>query len=362
MKALLVGGTGPSGPDIAHGLRARGYDVAILHRGSHEILEVADFEHLHADPHYVESVRDVLGRRHFDLVVVTYGRLRLLIADLACRSDRIVTVGGTAYQYQRWSRPADESAERDRSNRLVARIQETEDLLWATASVTGVALTHIRYPYLYGPRQLAPREWSIIRRIRDGRRTIPMLDGGLSLESRAYAPNAAHAVMLAVDNPEAARGKVYHVADDTTPTDAERACAIAAAMGVEIELVSYPREIGRPADFWFAGRTLQSLDAPYPPTDHILLDASKIRAELGYRDLVGFEEAIARTVEWYLTNPLEPGGDHESRLGDPFDYPVEDAYQRALEDFAKACGAIEFKSLPNRHAYDHPGPGAAAKS
>jgi nucleoside-diphosphate-sugar epimerase len=362
MKALVVGGTGPTGPHIAHGLRARGYEVAILHRGSHEIDEVADFEHLHGDPHFVESVRDVLGRRGFDLVVVTYGRLRLLIGDLAFRSGRIVTVGGTAYQHQRWSRPADESAERDLSHRLVARIQETEEVLWATASANDVALTHIRYPYLYGPRQLAPREWSIIRRIRDGRRTIPVLDGGLSLESRSYAPNAAHAVLLAVDNPEVARGKVYHVADDSTPTDAERAHAIAAAMAAEIELVNYPREIGRPGDFWFVGRTLQALDAPHPPTDHILLDTSRIRDDLGYRDQVGFEETIVRTVEWYLANPLEPGGDHEGRLGDPFDYAAEDAYQRALTDFAGACGAIVFKSLPNRHAYDHPGAGAAAKS
>jgi nucleoside-diphosphate-sugar epimerase len=225
-----------------------------------------------------------------------------------------------------------------------------------------VELTHIRYPYLYGPRQLAPREWSIIRRIRDGRRTIPVLDGGLSLESRAYAVNAAHAVLLAVDNPEVARGKVYHVADDETPTDAERALAIAAAMAAEVDLVSYPREIGRPADFWFAGRALQALEAPHPPTDHILLDTSKIRAELGYHDQVGFQEAIARTVDWYLANPLQPGADPESRLGDPFDYPAEDAYLRARADFTEACAAIEFKSLPNRHAYDHPGARATSQS
>jgi len=88
-------------------------------------------------------------------------------------------------------------------------------------------ITHIRYPYLYGPRQLAPREWSIIRRIRDGRTSIPVIDGGLTLESRAYADNAAHAVLLAVDQPDKSAGRTYHVADEATPTDAERALEIA---------------------------------------------------------------------------------------------------------------------------------------
>lgn len=354
MEALLVGGTGPTGPDIARGLRTRGYDVAILHRGSHEIDEVAEFEHVHADPHFAADVSSALARRCFDLIVVTYGRLRLLIDDLTQRTAHMITVGGTAYQSQPVSQALTESATRDTSHRLVARIQETEDKILGAADAAGIALTHISYPYLYGPRQLAPREWSIIRRLRDGRRTVPILDGGLSLESRAYAPNAALAVLLAVDQPAVAAGKIYHVADEATPTDAERAHLIARAMGAEIELVNYPREIGRPADFWFAGRTLQALDAAYPPTEHMVLDTSQIRTELGYRDAVALGPAIQQTVEWYLRNPPAPGGREERLLGDTFDYAAEDTYQRALDDFADVCQSIGFESQPNRHAYDHP--------
>ena len=29
--------------------------------------------------------------------------------------------------------------------------------------------TLFRYPYVYGPRQIAPREWSLVRRVLDGR-------------------------------------------------------------------------------------------------------------------------------------------------------------------------------------------------
>ena len=56
-SALIIGGTGPSGPFLANGLRERGYKVAILHRGTHEIPEIGpDIEHIHADPHFRETL------------------------------------------------------------------------------------------------------------------------------------------------------------------------------------------------------------------------------------------------------------------------------------------------------------------
>lgn len=355
MKALIIGGTGPTGPYIIDGLVARGYEPVILHRGTHEVDFVAQYEHLHADPHFDEPVRDVLANRSFDLVIATYGRLRLLVDILADKTDRVITVGGTVYQRQQWSRPADETASRDLSHKLVARVEETEKAVLARHRAGDLNITHLRYPNLYGPRQLAPREWSIIRRLRDGRTDIPVIDGGLTLESRAYVENAAHAVLLAVDKPEASAGRIYHVTDEVTPTDAERATAIAAAMGKEIRLVNYPREAGRPAYFWAVGRNLESMgsDGP-PPTHHKLLDGSRLREELGYRDPVGFEEAVRRTVEFYLANPLEPGGDDERRIGDPFDYAAEDRFRAALGELVAASGKLDFAGVTLRHSYDHP--------
>src|SRR5215469_17867856 len=73
--------------------------------------------------------------------------------------------------------------------------------------------THFRYPLLYGPYQVAPREWCIVRRILDGRPII-MPDDGLTLNHSAYVENAAHAVLLAVDRPEKARGQIYNCGDE----------------------------------------------------------------------------------------------------------------------------------------------------
>ena len=51
MKALVVGGTGPTGPFIVNGLLERGYEVAIFHRGTHEVAEI---------PHADGRVRAIL--------------------------------------------------------------------------------------------------------------------------------------------------------------------------------------------------------------------------------------------------------------------------------------------------------------
>ena len=60
MKALVIGGTGPTGPYIVNGLLERGYEVTILHRGTHEVEFSAPVEHLHGDPFDVEALKGML--------------------------------------------------------------------------------------------------------------------------------------------------------------------------------------------------------------------------------------------------------------------------------------------------------------
>ena len=77
MRALVIGGTGPTGHFIVNGLRARGYAVTIFHSGRHELAEIpADVEHLHGDPFAPGALEAALGARSFDVCIATYGRLR----------------------------------------------------------------------------------------------------------------------------------------------------------------------------------------------------------------------------------------------------------------------------------------------
>ena len=89
MRALVIGGTGPTGHFIVNGLRARGFEVAMLHSGRHEVAEIPDdVEHVHTDPFREDALRDALGSRSFDVCVATYGRLRVTSRVMAGRCGR----------------------------------------------------------------------------------------------------------------------------------------------------------------------------------------------------------------------------------------------------------------------------------
>ena len=99
-------GTGPTGIWIVNGLLERGWDVTILHRGTHERAEVpADVEHLHHDPFDVDDLTRALDGRSDDLVVAMYGRLRRIAEVTEGRVERFVSVGGVP-ALRGWMNPA----------------------------------------------------------------------------------------------------------------------------------------------------------------------------------------------------------------------------------------------------------------
>lgn len=354
MRALVVGGTGPTGPFIVKGLRDRGYSVTIFHRGTHEIDEIPpDVEHVHGDPHFRETIDAALGRRTFDLVVASYGRLRHLAEAMAGRTGRFVAVGGfSVYRGSfdpsklspaglpipvREDFPLAASEQEQRFSWLMAQSEEA-----VMAAHPAAAL--FRYPYVYGPYQLLPREWCVIRRLLDGRRRIVLPDGGLSLATHGYAENLAHAVLLAVDQPAASAGQIYNCGDERQLSLAQIVEVIADALDCKVEIVNLPRELAFPARAFALG------GGP-----HRLLDLSKLKSQLGYRDVVPAEAALRSTARWYVEHRPEPGGDIEQRLGDPFDYDVEDELIDRYRAFAKGLEPlIEGGRRTDHHPYAHP--------
>src|SRR5215213_7478400 len=101
-NALVVGGTGPTGPHIVAGLLARGYETAVFHRGTHEVAELPDVEHIHADPHFPATIEQALANRSFDVVVATYGRIRHLAAAFAGRCRQFIAIGGVPVYQGYW--------------------------------------------------------------------------------------------------------------------------------------------------------------------------------------------------------------------------------------------------------------------
>lgn len=322
--ALVVGGTGPTGPYIVNGLLQRGFKVAILHRGTHEVDEIPpEVEHIHTDPYDQACLLEALSYRRFDVCIATYGRLRAIANVMAERCEYFLSAGGGP-AYRGYMNPAlygpggmpvplreDHTLVEDEVEDSKGwRIVRTERAVFADIPHA----THFRYPYVYGRYQLVPREWLLVRRFRDGRSRIILPDGGLTLHSFGYAENIAHAILLAVDQPKACRGKIYNAADATVLSLRQVTEIIAAHMGVDLEVINMPWELATPA------RPL----VMQPQTSHRVQDTSALAFDLGYTDKVAPEQALCATVDWLLANPPQPGGMEEMVLEDPFDYAAED--------------------------------------
>ena len=345
MRALVIGGTGPTGVPIVRGLVERGYEVTILHRGLHERVETPpQVVHVHRDPYDGSDLETVFANATFDVVVAMYGRLRRIAELSVGHCGQFVSVGGVP-AYRGWMNPwLDEPAglpvpiaedaptvatpDEDQKGYRIARTEEAVFAHHATAA-------HFRYPYVYGPYQLVPREWSVVRRILDGRERIVVADEGLTLHHHGFTENLAYAVLLAVDRPDAAAGKVFNSGDEEVLSVRQVIELVAATLGHRLEIVSMPYEIATPA------RPL--LTQPLPT--HRVLDLSRVRNDLGYRDVVPARLAIARTARWLVEHPCERGGMEETVLTDPFDYPAEDAlvdaWRRALATVAPVPFAVE---------------------
>jgi nucleoside-diphosphate-sugar epimerase len=351
MRALVIGGTGPTGPLVVEGLARRGYDVAILHSGKHEVDFSRPVEHIHGNAHFVEPLEEALRGRTFDLIIAMYGRLRHVAQVVRGKTARLIAAGGMPYKaFVEGERSGcavpvligeDAPLWRDEANKFTYLMTTTEEAVMDAHRAGGYAATVLRFPMIYGPRQVAPREWCIIRRILDGRRRIIVPDGGLKLERRGYVDNVAHAVLLAVDKARESAGRIYNVGDETVWSLRQWVEAIASGLGSTCEVVSMPFDVARPARP-YAGRSF-----------HWVPDIEKIRTELGYRDEVPIAEGMRRTVEWYLEKRPDPGGEIEQALADPFDYERED---RLIADFLDRMKGMRDHSpgFGFHHSYEHP--------
>jgi nucleoside-diphosphate-sugar epimerase len=221
---------------------------------------------------------------------------------------------------------------------------ETERAVMANHAAGEYVASHFRYASVYGPYSIFPFEWKTIRRILDGRRQIIIQDGGQHLFTRCAAPNAAHAIGLAIDRPEASAGQIYNVGDDRQFTHRQWLELLASAMDYEFEFVDIPYSVAPPG---------YSAVAPLVGGRyHRWLDTSKAKVQLGYTDVVRPEDWVRESVQWSLASQAT-GTPIRDMEGGP-DYPAEDRLIAAWQDMLKLMPAEIGERLTYRHPYDHP--------
>lgn len=368
MKILVIGGAGVTGTPLVHQLLGEGCDVSILHRGTHRANVPDTVTRLQADPYSKDGLLDALKGKRFDAVIVTYGRLRYVAQQLLGVTGRLISVGGAAPIYKGWGEMTAPNpwetmqatplflaedhplARAETSDPFSLAVRKTEQDILQFHREGHFNVTHFRYPLVYGTHNICPAEWGLIRRARDKRHTLILPAGGLTMISRGFAENIAHAITLAVKNPSAAAGQIYNICDEQLLFNQQWVSLLSDLLRHRFDTVDIPFS-ALPAGF-----------RATPPQllyrHHCVLDISKIKNQLGYRDVVSVEQALERTVRFYCDNPLDAGSEAEQNLGDPFDYAYEDAFiaawQKNGENFLANCAALPAPTVIWKHPYQQP--------
>ena len=364
-KALVIGGAGATGIVIVDQLLRRDYEVSILHTGNHEPDLPERVAHIHASPYKLDALESALEGRDYDLVIATYGMLKHVTKAVAGKTERFISVGGLAPIYKGWgdmiarnpwetmestplSLPEDHAlASEETDSQFSMAVRAMEGLVLRGHEAGDFNATHFRYPLVYGPSNICPAEWGLVRRVLDKRRTLIVPGGGLTVIARGYAENIAHAIMLAVEQPENAGGEIYNIRDDHIQYNHEWVAQVSAVLDYEFEQVDIPFHL-LPEGFRASPPQLLYRNHWFPSID-------KIKTQLGYRDVVPFEVAVEKTVRWYCDNPLPPGDEAELNLGDPFDYEHEDAvvnlWRKLSGTFGEQIADIPRKEVVWHHPY-----------
>lgn len=312
MRVLILGGTTLTGPHAVRRLCALGHDVTVFHRGEHEAELPAGVRHLHGDfahlprgmfdpppdvvvhmwamterdaEFFLDAFRGTAGRA----VVISsgdvyraYGRLTglepgppdpiPLTEDAPLRQSR--------YPYRKMA-PAPDHWMTQYDKVLVEQVLMRQ---------TDLPTCILRFPAVVGPKDHRRfQRW--LQPMLRGDAELRIQDGWAQWRwTHGFAQDVAEAVVLAVTH-SASAGRVYNVGEAHAPTMSERLTEFARVAGWEGRILEVP-----------AAELDEADRMPYDFAHHLVYDTARIRAELGYREVVPHQAALIGALE-DCTNP-----------------------------------------------------------
>lgn len=315
MRVVVLGGTRFIGRAIVEDLASAGDDLLVVHRGQLEPADLPQVPHLHCDRTELESHRAELAAFRPDAVVdcraLTRRDAEIALSALPDVRRRIVISSVDVYRaFGAVLRDAetdpvpidDESPVRTERYPYRGKLADRED--YDKLDVEDVYLPTgalvFRLPMVYGEHDYQLREEFILRRVRAGRKRIP-IGSGSWLTCRVYVKDVGRAARLALHKPDV-KG-VMNICEDRTYSMRMWAQMILDAAGSDAELVRVPDSV-LPEDLQPTGTVLQ----------HIAARARRARTELGW-ETSDPAETLGTTVRWHLDNP-PPGSDEDFAADD----------------------------------------------
>ena len=351
MRILLIGGTGFVGSFLAPELQRRGAEVATLTRGRSPIAHADGLTRIIGDRKRLRDARSSI--RAFapdvvvDLVLSSGTQARELMSVLHGITSRVVAISsmdvyracGILHGLEEGPpEPVPLTEDSPLRTKLatyppaqIAALQQVfgwlddeydkipvEQAVLGHPSLPGTVL---RLPMIYGPGDPLHRLWALVKRM-DDRRAAILMDARVAAwrSPRGYVENVAEAIALAAMSDRAAN-RVYNVAEPESYSELEWARRVAKVVGWTGDVVALA-----PA------QTPPHLCLPGNFDQHWSADSTRIRDELGFKELVGVDEAIRRTVAWERSHP-------PAAPTMPIDYDAEDAAIAAVRMAAVSDGS-----------------------
>ncbi len=313
MKILVTGAAGFIGSHFVRTLLADGYAGwegaqvtaldALTYAGNRENIPLADprLEFVHADVCERDILMDVLpghdavvhfaAESHVDRSVLSGdefirtnvgGTQTLLAACLHTGVERIVHVS-TDEVYGTIAEGSWTEAWPLLPNSPYAASKAASDLLarsyWRTH---GLDLSITRCSNNFGPHQHPEKLVPLfITNLLEGL-PLPLYGDGLNVREWLHVDDHCRAIYLVLNHGQA--GEIYNVGGGNERTNLAVTDLLLELCDADKNVIQYVED-------------RKGHDARYS------LDDTKIREKLGYAPLIGFEEGMSRTVDWYRENP-----------------------------------------------------------
>ncbi len=342
MRILIIGGTSFMGPYVVRRLSEQGHEITVLHRGRTHMELPAGVQEILGERRPLAHMAATLQRLAPDVVLDMIPALEQdaqeVMTTFSGMARRIVAISSQDV-YRAFGRvngkesgppdllPITEDAPL-RENLYPYRgfhlrdkdtpqfVTDNYDKILVERLVMGepnLPGTVLRLPAVYGPGDRQHRFFNYLKRMDDKRPAI-LLDEGVAQWrwTHGYMENVAAAIVLAVTDERVSR-HIYNVGEIYTPTLTERVSNLGQIAGWRGQVVIVPRD-----------RLPTQLVADIDTSQDIVVDTSRIRKELGYAEIVPYDEGLRRTIAWERAHPPQEVDPEQ------FDYATEDAVLKEM--------------------------------
>ena len=305
MRVTVLGGTGFIGHHVTRWLVEAGADVTAIHRG-HTPARVPGVRSLAADRRGASTLSSALAAAApnvlIDMTAYTGEDMERLLTALPASLERLVVIssGDVYWTYGAFlglsptlspAAAVDEGASlREQLYPYRAQAQGQEDLWYwydkivveRTARMgTGVPVTILRLPMVYGPEDPQKRVSGYLQRLWASGSELRLNATEAAWRcTRGYVEDVAWAIRLAA-LAGGGTGQLFNVGEADALSELEWARAIAAAAEWSGRVISDPAE-----------PPSMSADWRIP----LLVDTRRIRAGLGYHEPIGRDQGLRRTA------------------------------------------------------------------